>query len=213
MFSVMIGQDGRISGVAQSSSGGSYTVTPALTALTQYFWRVRAANACGEGANSAVRSFTTFNLICFQGPLAIPDNNTTGVNADIVIAPGFADISALKVTLNVTHTYIGDLVVRLTKGAAGANLISRPATCSGDNISASFFDAAPGTANTCVAGPPAIGGDKKPAEVFTPFAGPSAGTWTLNVSDRAGQDLGTVDSWCIDLPTGPGPNIFANGFE
>ena len=214
-YTVEIATDAAFSNIVRTATvnGGSYTVTPALGTQTQYFWRVRASNACGEGANSTVRAFTTFNLVCFQGPLAIPDNNTTGVNAEIVIAPGAADISALKVTLDVTHTYIGDLVVRLTKGAAGADLINRPATCSGDNINASFFDAAAGTANTCVAGPPAIGGDKKPMQVFTPFAGSSAGTWTLNVSDRANIDTGTINSWCIDLPTGPGANIFANGFE
>ncbi len=214
-YTVEVATDAAFSNIVRNAtvSGGSYTVTPALGTQTQYFWRVRATNACGEGANSTVRAFTTFNLVCFQGPLAIPDNNTTGVNADIVIAPGSADISALKVTLDVTHTYIGDLVVRLTKGATGADLINRPTSCSGDNINASFFDAAPGTANTCVAGPPAIGGEKKPSQAFAAFSGPSAGTWTLNVSDRANVDTGTINSWCIDLPTGPGPNIFANGFE
>ena len=200
----------------------SYTVTPSLNTQTQYFWRVRAANACGTGSNSATNSFTTANIICFTGPLAIPDNTPAGVDAVITIPAGAPNISGLKITVDVTHTYIGDLIVKLTKGATVANAINRPVSststtagsCSLDNMNPSFFDAAAGTANTCAASGTAMTGNIKPAQVFSVFDGASAsGTWTLNVSDAASIDTGTINSWCIDLPAGTPDGVFANGFE
>ncbi|GAA0720993.1 hypothetical protein GCM10009105_30940 [Dokdonella soli] len=40
-------------------TGTSWAVNVSLTPNTQYFWRVRAHNYCGDGANSAAFSFTT----------------------------------------------------------------------------------------------------------------------------------------------------------
>jgi len=201
-------------------SGATYTISPSLNTQTQYFWRVRASNPCGDGGNSPVRAFTTFNLVCFDGPLAIPDNNPAGVNASIVIGAGAPTISALKIVVNASHTYVGDLTMRLTKDAAGANLINRPinpagasGSCSGNDMGTTFFDAAPGVANTCATAGVAMTGNVKPSEVFTPFNGSATGTWTLNVSDRASIDIGSLTSWCIDLTVVQGPNVFANGFE
>ncbi len=37
----------------------SWTVTPALSSSTDYFWRVGAANICGNGTGSSVRQFRT----------------------------------------------------------------------------------------------------------------------------------------------------------
>jgi hypothetical protein len=195
-----------------------------LAPQTQHFWRVRATNACGNGAFSSVRSFTTANIACYAGPpIAIPDNNAAGVNATITVPAGSGNISALRVSVGLTHTYVGDLIIRLTKDAAGADLINRPinpggtsGNCSGDNMNATFFDAAAGTANTCTSGAnPTMGGNIKPQQVFTAFDGLSAaGTWTLNVSDRASIDTGSLTSVCLELPaSGPGDGVFQNGFE
>lgn len=202
--------------VASGTVNGTSFTAAGLAPQTQYFWRVRASNACGDGAFSSVRNFTTANIICYSGPpIPIPDNNPNGVNATITVPPGSGTINALRVSVGVTHTFIGDLIIRLSKDSAGADLINRPPSCSGDNIAATFFDAASGAPNTCVAGPPAIGGDKRPLQAFSVFDGvAAAGTWTLNVADRASIDTGTIDSVCLELPpSGPGDGLFQNGFE
>ncbi|AVP97036.1 hypothetical protein C7S18_07445 [Ahniella affigens] len=67
------------------TAGTSVQVPAILTPATTYFWRVRGANACGPGSNSAVASFTTRFApgICAVGEQiinAFSDNVDNGVN-------------------------------------------------------------------------------------------------------------------------------------
>lgn len=195
-------------------AGTNWQPSVVLGANTTYFWRVRSVNACGSGNNSDVRSFSTINSYCFVGPLSIPDANNAGVNATITIPAGQVDVSAAHMSIHVSHTYVGDLVLNVSHGAAAADIINQPPSCAGDNIDAAYFDAASGTPNTCSGSGPAIGGEVRPSQAFTAFDGVSYdGTWTLNVSDHANIDIGTLDGWCIDLPAQINDLIFADGFE
>ncbi|MEO8670728.1 MAG: hypothetical protein ABI411_05385 [Tahibacter sp.] len=197
----------------------SWQVTTSLAGNSVYFWRVRANNGCGSSSNSARISFTTANVACV-GPLTIPDNNATGISGDVVLPAGLPNVSGLHVSVKATHTYIGDLVIRLTHGAAGADIINRPinpggsaGNCSGDNMDASFFDAAAGVANTCATSGTAMTGSIKPNQAFSVFDGASlSGTWTVTASDRANTDTGTATA-CLELPAGPVDSIFPDGFE
>ncbi|NTX03767.1 endopeptidase [Myxococcus sp. CA040A] len=54
-------------------SASNWTVTPALTSATTYYWRARAADVCGASPNSTVRSFTT-STVCTP---ALATFNTT----------------------------------------------------------------------------------------------------------------------------------------
>ncbi|MFO1496684.1 MAG: hypothetical protein U1F26_18735 [Lysobacterales bacterium] len=216
-YTVEVATDVSFSNIVRTAtvSGTSYTVTPALNTQTQYFWRVRAANACGAGANSSPFSFTTFNRVCFAGPLAIPDNTPAGVNADITIPAGGPTLSALSITLDVTHTYVGDLAFTLSKdGGTPISIYSPATTCSGDNMNISMSDAAAGAANTCANTTPAVTGAIKPATAFGALNTANAsGVWRLTAVDRASIDTGTINGWCIDLPAGNPDSMFANGFE
>ena len=46
--------------IMQSVTGTTFTAGTPLSASTEYFWRVTAANSCGDSSASATRSFTTF---------------------------------------------------------------------------------------------------------------------------------------------------------
>lgn len=216
-YTVEVATDAAFGNIVRTATvtGTSYTVTPALNTQTQYFWRARANNSCGGGSNSATRVFTTFNLVCFAGPLAIPDNTPAGVNADIVIPPGGPTLTSLRVTVNATHTWVGDLAITLSKDGGAASSVYSPATtCNGDNMNIAVFDTAAGTANTCANATPAVTGDIKPAVLFGALNTVNAsGTWRLNIADRANIDTGTLNSWCIDLPAGTPDGVFSNGFE
>ncbi len=192
----------------------SYQTATALAPNTQHYWRVRAVNACGDSPLSAVRSFTTANLVCSTGPLPIPDSPAAGVTQAIVVsAPGA--VSNLKVTLRGNHTWVGDLLIRLSKDgvATPVRLIDRPGVpasgngCSNNDFNVTLDDSAATAAeDQCSATPPAIGGIQRPADALAGFNGaPISGTWTLYAQDLAGQDIGQVTEWCLQLPSGGAP--------
>lgn len=112
--------------------------------------------------------------------LAIPDNDATGVEDTIEVTDGFT-IDGLRVGLDISHSYRGDLVVELSKGATTVTLHNRAG--SGQD-------------------------DLKTIVNVADFDGQSAkGTWTLRVRDRARADTGTLNSWSLAFAnTTPSPH-------
>lgn len=206
-------------------TGTSYTPA-ALTGSTEYFWRVRAKNWCGNGVDSPMFSFTTQPIFCVTPGTAIPDNSPAGVTLTITVPP-LGNLADLDVAFSTDHTWSGDLSLTLTKDATTAALMERPgvpatgAGCQGGNANVVFDDeGADGSIeSSCVNGNPAYtppGGHFTPNAPLTAFDGTEAGgTWTVLITDAAGQDDGVVQSLCL-LPTvqPPAPDqIFKNGFE
>jgi hypothetical protein len=113
------------------------------------------------------------------------------------------------VDLNVTHSWVGDLAMTLTKDATTSAIFDRPGVpastfgCSGDNLDIVLDDqGGDGSVDgSCTSGTPAYpvpDGHYTPDNPLTPFNGATAsGTWTLNVADLAGGDTGTLDSWAL----------------
>ena len=61
-YEVQVATDSAFTSVARSATGlgsSTWTVSPALAANTQYFWRARAVNGCGAGSYSGGFRFTT----------------------------------------------------------------------------------------------------------------------------------------------------------
>ncbi|MEM6640720.1 MAG: DUF4215 domain-containing protein [Pseudomonadota bacterium] len=148
---------------------------------------------------------------CNTTVTAIPDNNGTGVSSSIAMPAG-GNLDDLDVSLVVDHTWVGDLIVTLRHNDTGTSavLIDRaglPAInpnfgCGNANVDVTLDDAA-GTAveDQCSGTPPAIGGTQSPNNPLSAFNGEGVGgTWTLTVSDNAGQDTGSIIEWCV-LPT------------
>ncbi len=105
---------------------------------------------------------------------AIPDNDPAGVRSTIAVTDT-GTTTSVKVTVDIAHSYRGDLVVRLVHGATTVTLSDR-----------------------------AGGGDDNLMATFTPaeLAGKAlAGDWTLEVVDTAAADVGTVNSWKIEAVT------------
>jgi subtilisin-like proprotein convertase family protein/subtilisin family serine protease len=107
--------------------------------------------------------------------LSIPDNRPAGVSDAVDIsAPG--TVRELQVTVDITHTYIGDLRVRLLAPSGREAVLHERSGGGADNILRTY-----NATNT-----PALAG----------LAGePVAGRWTLRVSDHAGRDVGKFNRW------------------
>ncbi len=113
--------------------------------------------------------------------LAIPDNNATGVTSAIVV-PISQAITSVAVSVNVTHTYQGDLVVTLT-GPSGASAILHNRTGGGtDNIVTTYSILT------------------TPNQALSVFNGlNTSGSWSLRVQDLAAADVGTLNSWNVSF--------------
>ncbi|MBU2602554.1 MAG: proprotein convertase P-domain-containing protein [Actinobacteria bacterium] len=117
--------------------------------------------------------------------LPIPDLNPAGVG-DTIVVPDAATVRAVEVSVDISHTYRGDLVVRLVAPDGRTAVVHDRAGGSQDNLVATFSTATtPGLAA---------------------FVGASAlGSWTLQVTDLARLDTGTVNSWSLSLELEGGP--------
>jgi subtilisin-like proprotein convertase family protein len=138
--------------------------------------------------------------------LAIPDSNPAGVSTTITVADDF-DITDLNVNLDITHTWVGDLIVTLESPAGTtAVLIDRMGTtsggvgCSSNDLMITLDDeAATPIEDECQPGPPAASGSFTPNNPLSAFDGESSmGDWTLTVSDNAGGDTGTLNTWGLE---------------
>ena len=99
---------------------------------------------------------------------AIPDNNPAGVTIDIPVS-GVSGPRGLTVSVDITHTYRGDLQVDLLKDGNRVKTLHARTGGSADDLVQSYT--------------------LTPAEVGTPN-----GTWALKVSDHAAWDTGKVNA-------------------
>lgn len=204
--------------VDETVSDTSLTVPQLLSPDSAHYWRVTALNGCGTGQVSAVYQFTTANEICFTGSTGIPDSNTNGVDIQLNVIDAFI-MGGMRVSADITHTYVGDLSIALSHNGTDVTLMDRPGYtgsgfgCSESNVLATFDDAsAILVENECSTSPPAIGGVLQPEQALSQFNDTDiSGLWTFNVSDSAGGDTGTVNQLCL-LPE-KSDLIFMNGFE
>lgn len=144
--------------------------------------------------------------------VAIPDGNPTngGASNIAITAPATATVTDVNVTMDINHTWVGDLRAELTSpDGTTIVLFDRPGTppgvfgCPGNDLDVTMDDEATNTAadfeNTC-GNLPAISGDFQSSVPLSTFDGESVdGTWTLTVFDNAGFDTGDLISWSITI--------------
>lgn len=109
--------------------------------------------------------------------LAIPDDDPNGVTSRLDV-PVAGTISGLQVSVDITHTYIGDLTLQLRRNGQEVTL-QRHQGGSSDDLRTSFS--------------------------ITDFDGQDLqGTWELFISDDAGRDVGTLNEWGLTAVLGQG---------
>jgi lysyl endopeptidase len=177
-----------------------------LTECSTYHYSVTSADVVGNAATDdsggAYHSFATTKNVnpSFPSsgpPVAIPDNNPAGASSTITV-PDTQTVVEVKVTVNITHTFDGDLRLQLI----GPNAVTVPLATnrggSGDNFTGTVFDDA--AATSIASGAPPFAGSFRPETVLSALTGISAaGNWTLKVVDTANQDVGTINNWTLTL--------------
>jgi hypothetical protein len=103
---------------------------------------------------------------------SIPDRAPGGI-ASTISVPAGAAVGTITVTVDISHTYSGDLTLTLSHG---------------------------GQTVTLQAGQGGSDDDIKKSFTVTDFAGQSrAGDWTLTVADTVAEDVGVLNKWSIAL--------------
>jgi subtilisin-like proprotein convertase family protein len=111
-----------------------------------------------------------------ESHLSIPDNDATGIETSIEVTGLRTVPTDIVISLDITHTWIGDLRVTLTD-PGGQEVVLR--------------DQEGGSADNLVLLHAPVSG--------FPMDDMVNGTWTLKVSDHAGYDVGTLNSWSLLL--------------
>jgi subtilisin-like proprotein convertase family protein len=144
----------------------------------------------------------------------IPDNDPTGATATVdVSGVGFASSLTFSIdgtacntttgstTVGVDHTFVGDLVGTLTApDGRSATLFSRTGG-GGNNLCQVVFDdtAATPFASALSTNAPFTGTWKPNSALSGLRLSPADGTWTLNVADRVGTDIGSIRAFSLHL--------------
>lgn len=111
--------------------------------------------------------------------LDIPDNRADGVSSIIPITAS-GNVARIRVSVDIQHTYIGDLRVVLVAPSGRRAVLHANIGGSSDDLVAAYDSASPG--------------------VLTNMIGqPMSGQWMLRVSDRVAEDVGVLRKWGIEL--------------
>lgn len=108
-----------------------------------------------------------------NNPVSIPDANPEGITS-VINVPEEGTVFGAEVSVSITHTWIGDLIVSLTSPEGTEHILHNRDGGSADNIDETW--------------------------TLGVFNGESMqGDWTLFVSDNAGADVGTLNNWSLVL--------------
>jgi subtilisin-like proprotein convertase family protein len=183
-------------GTTTTAADGSYTLSglfagPYTITASKANWSADAEQvSLSDGQHLVnvdfVLTATMTTEYCESPAAPINDNQTT---TDILTVPAADDatITSVEVYVNITHTYIGDLLITLTSPAGTPVVLHSRSGGTTDNLVGWYPS-------------PLV-----PAGDLGQFVGQQmAGNWTLTVADQAGGDTGTLNQWCLRFVHGGG---------
>jgi len=179
----------RTGGAADNVTTTFSIVTTSAQALTAFngkntagSWRLRVRDLAAADTGTLSSWKITFNgERSATVNLAVPDNNTTGVSSTFNYTQT-GTVAGVRVRVNVTHPYKGDLEVALIGPDNTTVLLHNRTGGSADNVNTVFPDL---TAS---------------AQSLGAFTGKAInGNWRLRVRDLAAADVGTFVSWTLCL--------------
>ncbi len=115
--------------------------------------------------------------------LPIPDASPAGV-ASVIPITASGVIERIRVGVDITHTYIGDLRVELVSPTGRRAILHGQVGGSAHDLSATFDSASPGALASMV-------------------GAPMQGEWMLRVADLVAADTGTLRRWKLELTSDP----------
>ena len=139
----------------------------------------------------------THTVTSSDPPAPIPDNDPTGVTVTVEITQtGW--VNDVEVHLDITHTYVGDLIADLISPQGSSVRLVYRRGGSGDNFTGTIFD---DSASTSIRnGTAPFTGRYRPEEPLSELEGESImGTWILKVVDVGAVDTGSITGFSLDV--------------
>jgi subtilisin-like proprotein convertase family protein len=128
----------------------------------------------------------------------VPINDLAVNNSLINVPTPGTTIQDINALINLTHTYDSDLAISLIGPDGTRVLLSGNNGGFGDNFTNTIFDDS--ATNPIFTGTAPFTGTFQPDQPLATFNGLlSGGTWTLEVDDQVGGDVGTILNWSIDI--------------
>ena len=205
---------------SNTPNDGSHDITVPNVSSSTCRIMVEAANGIFFNVNSE-DILIGVTIVCTPystGPIstAIPDGGGANVQGTPVFVPVTVSDNAiidgnLKINVDVTHSYVGDLIMQLqSPGGSFANIWNR--TCNDaqyGNIDVTLEDGSP----AIVCGSPTTG-TYAPANPLSVFDGEDInGTWNLVFVDFYNGDTGVVNEWSLELCVDGGLSVVENNLE
>ena len=220
-YEVDIATDAAFTNIVSSGVPDTEIFEASLSNTTQYFWRVRAVNDCGNGA-FATASFTTGTISCSDfpstdTPVDIPDglggffgpeNGPAGISS-LTVSEAIS-ITDVNVTVNVTHTFVSDVTLILTSPAGTEVELTNGLGGGDDNYTDTVFDS-DSMDLIADASAPFTGTFAPLGDLSTLVGEGSGGVWTLTGFDSFGVDVGTIDNWSLEICGAPQPDADSDG--
>ena len=158
-------------------------------------------------ANNNSQFDTTPVSYSSSAAVAIPDLATVTSTITVTGFPRF--IADVNVVLNITHTFVGDLSVAIISPAGVRVPLFASVGAGGVNFVNTVLDDEAATPITTGVAP--FTGSFRPAGSLAALDGVSAnGVWTLEVTDNAQLDVGTLNSWRLDMLDGEQSTVTRN---
>lgn len=145
---------------------------------------------------------TTETYCSTDVPVFIPDNTTVTSN---LFVPDTGGIEEVIVSLQINHTFIGDLEISLDSPTTTTALLVDNIGGSSDNFGTTclpfpdfILDDAAATPVSASAG---VAGTyfPQPQLLSTFISEEQSGNWILSITDTAGGDDGDLNCWCLEI--------------
>jgi len=181
----------------------SYTFTAQanLSATGSYVVETSTLLAGDSVAGNNTMSVTVENISCqsYTNSTSQPIGPNAGdVTESIITVPDNFDINDVNVTINLEHTFTGDLDIFLI-GPDGTSVeLSTDNGGTGENMTGTIFDDE--AADPITSGSAPFTGSFQPEGNLSDFDTlMSAGDWTLRITDDANADGGQLLNWTLQL--------------
>ncbi|MFN0188117.1 MAG: proprotein convertase P-domain-containing protein, partial [Bacteroidia bacterium] len=207
--SITVNQSGNYSVTVSNGTNCSATSSATTVTVSQIPVTASASNTsiCAgdlvQLTSTATTGGTSNQPLAFSNStvVPIPDYPAAGVTSSINVSninpTTLNSNSVVSVRINLTHTYDGDLLVQLISPSQNTINLSNRRGGSGDNFNNTLFTST--AALSISQGSAPFSGSYRPDGAFSSLTGNVNGTWVLKVTDLAGTDIGTINSWTLTI--------------